>query len=246
MINFIKAETLKLKNTLAILIVVLGPALIVLLMIIQTTQIGAGYLQGSTPARYYIQNNLSLWAILLIPFFITLETALFALIEHRSNTWKALFVTGISRTRLFMAKLTVNAFLTLLAYLLLFLFITAGGWFLSFVMSDFGSITTEDMQYLTSKIPLLLLFTLPLVPIHFWVAHRWKNILVAFGFGVVVTITNFLVINSAFKQISPWSLTVLAAQAESPIGTWNILYAIGLIVIIGFFVVKDLSQMEYY
>lgn len=246
MAHFIKAEILKLKSTLAALFLLLGPLLIVLLMIIQTTQIGPGFLQGSTPARYYIQNNLSLWALLLVPFFITLETALSALIEHKTNTWKALLVTGISRVRLFTAKLLVNTGLVLLAYVLLFLFILAGGWLLAALMPDFGSFAAEDLAYLSSKIPLIALFTLPLVPIHFWIAHRWNNILVAFGFGVVVTITNFLVVNSAFKQVSPWSLTVLAAQAESAIGPANIAYAIGVFIIASALVVRDLSLKEYF
>lgn len=246
MAQFIKAEILKLKSTLALLFLVLGPLLIVLLMIIQTTQVGAGFLQGSTPTRYYIQNNLSLWALLLIPFFITLETALAALIEHKTNTWKALLVTGISRARLFGAKLVVNTGLVLLAYVLLFAFILAGGWLLAASMPDFGFFSQQDLEYLASKIPLIALFTLPLVPIHFWIAHRWNNILIAFGFGVVVTITNFLVVNSAFKQISPWSLTVLAAQAESPIGPLNIAYALALFFVVGAFVIWDLSMKEYY
>lgn len=246
MLPFIQAEILKLKNTLALLFLILGPLLIVVLMIIQTTQIGPGFLQGSTPARYYIQNNLSLWALLLIPFFITLETALAALIEHKTNTWKALLVTGISRARLFAAKLIVNTGLVLLAYLLLFLFIWLGGLLLAGMMPDFGSFAPQDLEYLAAKIPLIALFTLPLVPIHFWIAHRWNNILIAFGFGVVVTITNFLVVNSAFKQVSPWSLTVLAAQAESPIGPLNVLYALALFFIVGALVIRDLSLKEYF
>ncbi len=239
------SEIKKHKNTLALFFVFFGPFLIVLLMAIQTVLQGAGFLDQMTPARFFVQNNLTLWSFLMLPFFVTLITALSAYLEHKNRVWHVLLTAGVGSSKLFLVKIAFTFALVALSYLFWFVCILLGSLLLEASMPSFGQWTAADTEYVIARLGVMSVLTLPMVVIHFWVANRWKNILIAFGFGVVITIVNFLIASSTLRDFFPWSLPLLASR---PAGLSNpfVTYAFVVIitVMLTVIIVVDLTKKE--
>lgn len=244
--NLLHTEAIKHKGTLALVFVFLGPSLIVLLMMIQTVMWGAGFSQDMSPARFFIQNNLTLWSFLMLPFFITLITALSAYLEHKNKLWNVLLVGAYSRTQLFLAKIVFTVALVWLSYLAWLVIIHFGALLLLLFMETFGMWTFSDSLYVLSKISLMAVVSLPMILIHFWLANRFTNILVSFSFGVVVTILNFMVSSSAVNWLFPWSLPLLAAQPKGIANPIQVtLFLVIAVTILLTLCVRDLRNKEY-
>jgi hypothetical protein len=112
LIRVLHAESLKIKRTLALKLVVISPAVLVLLVFFMASQS-----PFSTVNRHGIADEwnelstlvLRFWAALMLPLFLALETALTAGIDHTGNQWKSLFARPVPRWTFYTAKLMVAA-----------------------------------------------------------------------------------------------------------------------------------------
>ena len=66
--------------------------------------LGAAMLFYAAAWVFYTQQTLVIWSLLMLPLFVTLETALVAQWEHHSQQWKHLFALPVSRGALYAAK----------------------------------------------------------------------------------------------------------------------------------------------
>src|SRR4051812_8426624 len=107
----IYAETLKMKRTLALKIVVLAPVGVVVLTLFVASQAPYSTLRvGSRaidPWRALSRLNFQFWGLLMLPMYIALQTALMAGLDHADNQWKALFARPVPRWNTYVAKLLV-------------------------------------------------------------------------------------------------------------------------------------------
>lgn len=84
----LSAELLKLKRTLAFRMIIVAP------LLVATLQFFVLWNQKRFPDGFKLwemlpRNVLSLWAVFMLPLFITLETALLNGLEHSEKQWKA-------------------------------------------------------------------------------------------------------------------------------------------------------------
>ena len=100
------AEQLKVKRTLALWLVPLAPLVIIALQMAIVLQRPEYYRQKDPTSAWidYGGQTVFLWAILMLPLFITLETALLANLEHGNGQWKHLFALPIPRNAIYAAK----------------------------------------------------------------------------------------------------------------------------------------------
>src|ERR1035438_7985206 len=109
------AELLKMKRTIALKMVVIAPAVVVVLILFMASQS-----PFTTVNRHGIKNEwtelaaliLRFWAVLMLPLYIALETALLAGLDHEGNQWKSLLARPVPRWTLYVAKLIVAAGMT--------------------------------------------------------------------------------------------------------------------------------------
>jgi lantibiotic transport system permease protein len=96
----LSAETLKLKRTIAFKMAVLAPLAVVLLTAFMASQAPVSTLHLRPSANLWLalaRTNLQFWGLLMLPLYITLETALIAGVDHAENQWKALFARPVPR-----------------------------------------------------------------------------------------------------------------------------------------------------
>ena len=77
---------------------------------------------GENPWDDYIRKGFNGNHFTFLPLLIVLLVALLLNIEHKSNTWKHIFVLPVSKTKIFLSKYLLLISLIILFYLLLLIF----------------------------------------------------------------------------------------------------------------------------
>jgi hypothetical protein len=191
----IQVERLKLRRTLALWLTLLTPGALVFIEIAGAFQRNLKpYLDGISIWVLLYDQILRIWAILMLPLFITLETALLAGLENNNQTWKQLFTQPIPRWMMILAKQVLS--IGLIALSMIFLL----------VLSVFGGLLLHAFKPEVTAafpIPWIELLRLTLMPflasaciimIHNWVALWWKSFVVASGFGILMTVSGVILI----------------------------------------------------
>ncbi|MBP7689577.1 MAG: ABC transporter permease, partial [Thermoflexales bacterium] len=105
----VSAETLKLKRTLALWLVLIAPLTVVVLNFLMLWQRGASYLLEPDSAwQGLTQNIAAFWSLLMLPLYVTLETALLGGVEHTAQQWKHLYALPLPRWSTYAAKWLIS------------------------------------------------------------------------------------------------------------------------------------------
>jgi len=211
----LNAEVLKLRRTLALAMVFVCPLLIVALQfMIQFDRLGRPNPGNPPQWDQLIRNIAGLWVVLMLPLYLTLETALLGALEHSESQWRNLFTLPVARSAIYFSKLIVATVMLAVSHLAL-----AGGIYLSGKL-----LALRDPRAYTAGFPLAMAFSmlgtifvlaLLIVVLHHAISLHWHSFTVATGAGISATVINFIVVNSKYGIYYPWSLPV---QPLSPQG----------------------------
>jgi hypothetical protein len=211
------AEALKIKRTLALKMVVLAPLAVVLLTLFMASQAPFSTLHKGRnavdPWRALSRVNLQFWGLLMLPMYVTLQTALLAGLDHADNQWKVLFARPVPRWTTYIAKLLVVMAMTAVSTSILVGGILAEGSFLGWFKTelDFGA---APVVFIAGQAAQMTGLAFLFLSIQHWVSLRWKSFAVAIGFGVVALVTSFAMLLAAgqygaWPEYFPWSLPML-------------------------------------
>ena len=118
----LSAERLKMRRTLALALTFLIPlALILLQFAISVQRGGSVYISDGDAWIWLSQNIIVFWSLLMLPLFVTLETALLGNMEYRNETWKKLYTLPVPRWMVILAKQVIALGLIALSFLFLVL-----------------------------------------------------------------------------------------------------------------------------
>ncbi len=211
----LSAELLKIRRTLALLMTVLAPLIIAVLQF-------AMYIQGS---EYHLnqvdrnqwqslnQSSLLFWSLLMMPLFVTLETALLNGLEYDRKNWALLYTMPAPRWAFYAAKMVI-------------------GLILQAINPGYGlTAATIPWAQMGQSYALLYGASFLMVSIHLWVSSRWPNYVVAFGAGIAATVTTVLVFEGDLARFFPWSMPGLLAL--STVGIPDLVMSVPLFLAIG-------------
>jgi lantibiotic transport system permease protein len=217
LLRALHSELLKMKRTIALKMVVLSPAVVALLILFATWQAPFSTLnRDGLGNKWMVLAGLTLrvWAALMMPLYITLETALIAGLDHSENQWKSLLARPVPRWTLYVAKLTVVVAMTVVSTLVLVCGILIDGAILTRVQSE---------VVFTFPIPWVAIFrdgaqvmglAFLALTIQYWVSVRSRSFSVAIGTGIVALVTGTFAAAAAqqageWPQYFPWALPML-------------------------------------
>lgn len=135
----LSAEALKLKRTIALKMVVLAPLAVVLLTIFMASQAPFSTLRRSPASddwKALARLNFQFWGLLMMPLFITLQTALIAGLDHADNQWKTLLARPVPRWSFYVAKLLVVMAMTAASAAILAIGVIVAGGVLHLITSE--------------------------------------------------------------------------------------------------------------
>jgi lantibiotic transport system permease protein len=209
----LEAEMLKTRRTLALTLAFLAPALVVGLEFCILIQRANGpFPEGKSPWLSLSQSTLVIWTLLMLPLFITLETALLGGLEHASKNWKHIFALPISRGAVYAAKQIVAMALMGLSSLTLWAAILAAGYALRLLKPGIGFEAPAPLWVILRFAMVGYLASWLIIALHTWVAMHWSSFVVACSVGIAATVIAVVLINSDYGPYYPWTLPALLSM----------------------------------
>ena len=208
------AEQLKVKRTLALWLVPLAPLVIIALQMAIVLQ-RPEYYRQKDPTKAWIDyggQTVFLWAILMLPLFITLETALLANLEHGNGQWKHLFALPIPRSAIYAAKQVSSMAIIGLSMAALYAYIVLSGLALRKLTPGLGFESPVPWWTLFRYVALSYLASWLILSIHTWVGLRWQSFVVASAVGTAAVVIAVVLFESDWAPWYPWTLPGLVSN----------------------------------
>jgi lantibiotic transport system permease protein len=213
----LRAEFLKLKRTLAFALVFLTPLLILLLQLAMYLDHAEYYLNqdGLNPWKNFNQTMLVYWSFMMLPLFITLESALIGNLEHTRHNWKLLYVQPIPRWAIYAAKWVVNVAMIALSMLVLLGLMRLGGAIVQAIDPEFGFTVAFPLGWTLRLLGLSFAAALLIISIHTWVSLRSSSFVVACATGIVATVAAVFAFGSDYAIYYPWTIPGMIATGAA-------------------------------
>lgn len=210
-VRALAAELIKLRRTLALWMVFIAPLVVVQLQVfIILNKSGTPQAEAVDGTQLVLQNTFAFWLMLMLPLFITLETALLGGMEHDQHAWKHLYAQPTPRWAIYLAKQLVALGMIALSFLALMGF----AWLAMAGMSalPLPSITWPQPPW--AQVAQMLAYTFGMswlmLALHLYVSVRWPSYTLSLGVGMVASVAGFLVdmggSDSLAMRVFPWSL----------------------------------------
>jgi hypothetical protein len=250
----LRSELTKIKNSFALWLVILGAAFIPFFLMVNYVYRWKNYLPatGVNPWNEYLRNGFNSVHFTFLPFLIVLLVTLLLNIEHKSNSWKQLFVQPVSKTRIFFSKYLVLVLLLILFYILTIVFFLSGGALLSLWKSEFNFLRYSPSYYyqsiqsgIASYIVRSFISVAGIIAIHFWLSFRLKNLFLNIGIGLagVIIAVSMVIGNWESVIYVPYAFPVLMCNFTPPAHAF--LSGFHLNSLIFFLVISLLSYIDF-
>jgi hypothetical protein len=220
LVRVLSAEVLKLRRTWALRLAIIAPLFIVVLVLGVYMQRAATVSAGVNPLTGFAQLVLTMWTILLLPWYVALAASLLASVEHQDNNWAHVFALPIRRASLFHAKWITAAGLLLISALLLPVFVTIAAEALRLLKPVWREAPLPIVMIFRGSLSSFLAAGL-LLSVQLWVSLRWRSFVAGLGVAILATMAMLMVVpragaESMIGATFPWSMPAVAMAPNSP------------------------------
>ncbi len=226
------AELLKMRRTRALLIALVAPYLVALMPFIVALSQGGALVRRPelSPWIWLAEAAFSTWTLILFPLFLSLEAALLAAMEHRSQGFKHLFALPVRRGAVYGAKQIAVALLTMGSLLLLVAGLVAAGLALRGLRPGLGFEAPVPWHTLLACAGRILAASGLVLALHTWMSLRWRSFAPVLALGIVATVAT-IALNSGDVEVWPWFPWSLPFRAARDLGqaTEPALLAVGIL-----------------
>ncbi len=213
LIYSMQSEWLKRRRSLASWLVIVGafftPAIVTLVQVLRPAKVPAQFSAPDFWEAYYKSAWQSMVAFLL-PMGITLAVSLVTQLEYKDNAWKQLHTTPQSLTTIFFSKWLVLLIMMLQLFLLFNFAIYLSAVVTASLLSavDFPT-AAFPLRSIVKESALFFIDCLPIVAIQYLLSLLFRNFLVAVGTGMIMLVTNLVLISWERAYIFPYSYGLL-------------------------------------
>lgn len=207
-IRALRAEQLKIKRTLALWLAPIAPLVIVALQVAIVLQREGYYRQQQIADAWgqYGEQTVFLWTLLMLPLFVTLETALLSNLEHGNQQWKHLFALPIPRGAIYAAKQISGMALIGLSMVSLYGLLVLSGLGLRLLLPGLGFEAPVPWFPFFRYVGAAFLASWLIVSIHTWVGLRWHSFAVASAVGMGAMVVGVFLFQTDWSRWYPWTL----------------------------------------
>ena len=248
LLGALAAEALKLRHTLALRMCLIAPAIVVGLFVLQVALLKHSGKAPAEPQKLWLsfaENILTLWALLMLPLLVTLQTALLAGLEHGDRQWKHLLALPVPRYVHYLSKLFTLIAMVMAANAFLAVLVCLGGLLLIYVQPAFGLAGAPPWIYLLEKTTAIFAASLLMVALQTWIAIAWSSFTVAVSIGMSATVAGMMVVQSRiFGHWYPWSMPTMAIVFDGEFTHFVIVAGVVGGVVIGVAGLLDFQRRE--
>mgnify|MGYP005841933685 CR=1 FL=1 len=201
-------EVLKLKRTLALTLTATVPSVVAVLQLgIMLQRARYGIYEADDPWGVLAHNMLVIYNLLMLPLFITLQTALLAGLEHNAKSWKRLYALPIPRGAIYVAKQIVTLGLIGLSMAVLVALMPVVGAIRQALEPRFAlTLDTIPWDRILPAAAAAYFLSWSLIALHTWIATRWPSFVVATATGIIATIAGAVAWSSDYGIYYPWTI----------------------------------------
>lgn len=207
-------ELLKLRRSLATLMLVLAPISVVLLVVL----LHLANQGGSSEDRWLrlAQTAVAVWAYLVFPLLVALQAAVINGLEHRVDGWKRMFALPIHPGRFFLAKLLALIVMMGFASMLL-----AVGFYAVTAVAHAGfaswpAIPDGGFTFLVRSMSACVVGGMFIMVIHHVLSWTLPSFVFPLGLSIVAVMAVFMVGASEYWVFLPWCWSLLATAGSDP------------------------------
>lgn len=227
MINAVRSEWLKTKNSAASWLCIIGGFLIPLLYCINFFRTGQSIAREANAEIWEVYLK-QLWmnmSFFLLPVGVMLAASLIAQVEFRNNTWKQLNVTPQKYLTIYAAKLSVLLLMTFK----FFLFFNIG-----VILSAVIPCLVLDHRFPHQTIPwahflkvngYYWLSCIPIIMFQYIISFRIKNFIAPLGIGLGGVVITLIALKWKYIYFSPYSYSMLYSRGGDVVVNTVIIYS---------------------
>ena len=207
LIRYVTAEALKLRHSLALLLVSAAPIFVMVICVL----IG---LHGdqAMPLDRYGQTGAAFWAFAMLPMTVTALSVLMAQMEHGPKTWDHLLALPGARRWLFLAKALVMLALVAAMSVWLYALLLLGAEFVAAIHPVTGNL---DAMLLRDTLAKMAAASMLMCVIQLWTALRFKSFVPPLVLGIVGTFIAVAAASAREGAYFPWLMPLHILSSEA-------------------------------
>ncbi len=245
----LSAEILKTRRTLALAMTVLAPLVIAFFafaIYYQQREFQIAHADDKVWLGYF-QNAFVFWNILMLPLFVTLETALLSALDHNGRHWTLLYTLPVPRWAFYAAKQLLALGLIAISNVVLLVLLLIDAQLLQLAVPAFNFRSPIPWGPLLRTFGLAYLSSWLIITLHLWISMRWQSIVVALGAGIAATVGGVLVFQSEeWVMRYPWTLPgFTAVQLSRPAPEYTqVAVALALGILLALLAMWDVTRQD--
>lgn len=210
MLTLLSVELLKIRRSLALLMMFAIPLMVVALLTAITVRrhdLGA---IGPRQWMDYWGTTTALWCYFMLPLYIALVTGLLNGQEHKNQTWRLMLTLPVSQLQLFVVKAFLAWLFVVGATVVLMLGALLSAW--TIVQAGAGS----DGAFSVPLLPVVAkvaLACLPVLAIQHALSWRVQNLVLPLAVGVIATMGITQIGSSKEWVWYPWAYSLMAVNS---------------------------------
>ena len=190
-LRVLHAETLKVRRTIAWKMAILAPGIVVLLAFFAAWQAPFSTVNRFGPDHEWealTRFCMRLWAILMLPICIMLQSALLAGLDHAGGQWRSILARPLPRWTFYTAKLTFVIGLTVTGSALLVLGIALDGAILPHLQRAVVFTPPIPWGMILRNCAQVFGLAFAGLAIQNWISLRWQSFSVAMAAGIMLLV----------------------------------------------------------
>jgi lantibiotic transport system permease protein len=205
--RFLFAEFLKLRRSLALLLVSTAPLFVMIICVL----IGL-HSDKPMPLDRYSMTGAAFWAFAMLPMSVTALSVLMAQMEHGPKTWDHFLALPGARRWLFPAKALTMLFLVAAMTGWLYLLLLLGAWFVGLIHPVTGVLDTAALRLTLSK---MAAASVLMCVIQLWTALRFRSFVPPLVLGIVGTFVAVAAASAREGAYFPWLMPLHILSTEA-------------------------------
>lgn len=218
MLKLLSVELLKIRRSLALLVMLVIPLVVVVLNLLVMIRQHELHAITAPDWQFYWDGSSGLWSNFMLPLYVALITGLLNGQEHRNHTWRMMLTLPVSQLQLFVVKgflawlfvVGATAIMAMGAMLGAALLVLSGA-------TAQGAVDFAMLPFIAK----LAVTCLPVVAIQHAVSWRFQNIVLPMAVGVSATMGITQIGSSSFWIYYPWAYSLMAIDASALVLGWR-------------------------
>ena len=225
------AECIKIKNTLVPWLVVFAPAFVVVVAFVASYTGGDSvYKDGVNPWLNFSGHILVGWSLFVFPIYVSLQSALYAGIEHQNRAWAYQCSLPVPKWAIYLGKLLILTLLVAGSHLVLIALSEGAGWLLGTLKPRYRFQNFSMHTVLAAGSVCVLIAGLGMLAIQMLVSMMFESFLIPAALGLFATmvgaVSRGFLASKAFPYL--WPSNIL--NSTHAVGDWQFVYLLAGIV----------------